>query len=101
MLHLKYDQNHKNSLDFYEKEENKEKQLYLVDRLITLNDTIYKSNYEFSKEIHKKFDTPELLEQKQGLISNLDKRNTVLYWFLIGGFLLLSIFIYMVQIRKN
>lgn len=86
---------YKSSLNFYEKEGNKEKQLYLIDRLITLNDTIYKSNYEFSKEIHKKFDTPELLEQKQRLISNLDKKNTVLYWLLTGGFLLLFIFIYL------
>lgn len=92
---------YKNSLQYYEEEGNKEKQVYLIDRLIKLNDTIYKSNYEFSKEIHQKFDTPELLEQKQKLISNLDKKNTTLYWFLGGGLLLLLVFIYLYSINQK
>ncbi|RMZ59165.1 AraC family transcriptional regulator [Chryseobacterium nematophagum] len=93
---------YKNSLRYYEKEGNQEKQLYLIDRLIKLNQTIYKSNYTFSKEIHQKFDTPELLEQKEKLISNLDNRNTILYWLLGGGLILLFIFIYLYNInRKN
>ncbi|ASW73122.1 hypothetical protein IQ37_13800 [Chryseobacterium piperi] len=86
---------YKNSLKYYEEEGNKEQQVYLIDRLIKLNDTIYASNYKFAKEIHQKFDTPELLEQKEKLILNLDKRNTVLYWGLGGGLLLLFLFIYL------
>jgi AraC-like DNA-binding protein len=92
---------YKNSLQYYEEEGNKEKQVYLIDRLIKLNDTIYKSNYEFSKEIHQKFDTPELLEQKEKLISNLDKRSTILYWLLGGGSLLLFTFIYLFNINQR
>ncbi|WP_114819067.1 helix-turn-helix domain-containing protein [Chryseobacterium sp. KLBC 52] len=92
---------YKNSLQYYELEGNKEKQVYLIDRLIKLNDTIYKSNYEFSKEIHQKFDTPELLEQKEKLISNLDKRSTILYWLLGGGSLLLFTFIYLFNINQR
>ncbi|MCC3216268.1 helix-turn-helix domain-containing protein [Chryseobacterium sp. X308] len=92
---------YKNSLQYYELEGNKEKQVYLIDRLIKLNDTIYKSNYEFSKEIHQKFDNPELLEQKQELISNLNKKNTTLYWFLGGGSLLLFTFIYLFNINQR
>ncbi len=92
---------YQNSLKFYEKTGNKKKQIYLIDRLIMLNDTIYKSNYEFSKKIHKKFDTPELLEQKQKLISNLNKRNIALYWSLSTGFLILLVFIYLYCINKK
>lgn len=92
---------YKNSLQYFEEEGNKEKQIYLIDRLIKLNDTIYKSNYEFSKEIHQKFDTPELLEQKEKLISNLDKRNTTLYGLLGGGVLLLILFIYLYNVNRK
>ncbi|UZT97280.1 helix-turn-helix domain-containing protein [Chryseobacterium fluminis] len=92
---------YKKSLQYYEEEGNKDKQVYLIDRLINLNDTIYKSNYEFSKEIHQKFDTPELLNQKQKLISNLDKKNTILYWFLGGGLVLLLIFVYLYSINQS
>ncbi|WP_312398347.1 helix-turn-helix transcriptional regulator [Chryseobacterium sp.] len=84
---------YKNSLKYYEEEGDKKKQVYLIDRLIKLNDTIYKSNYEFSKEVHKKFDTPELLEQKEKLISKLDKKSQILNWILGGAALLLLAFI--------
>lgn len=92
---------YKYSLQYYEKEGNKEKQIYLIDRLIGLNEVIYESNYKFSKKIHQKFDTPELLEQKEKLILNLDKRNTALYGLLGGGLLLLFIFIYLYNINRS
>ncbi|RMZ60673.1 AraC family transcriptional regulator [Chryseobacterium nematophagum] len=92
---------YKNSLQYYEGKGDKKKQIYLIDRVIKLNDTIYKSNYEFAKEIHQKFDTPELLEQKEKLISNLDKRNTTLYGLLGGGLLLLLVFIYLYNVNRK
>jgi len=92
---------YKNSLKYYEQEGDKEKQVYLIDRLIKLNDTIYKSNHEFSKEVHQKFDTPELLEQKEKLISSLGHRSMILYWISGGGFLLLFVFIFLYSTNQK
>ncbi|CAA7392580.1 helix-turn-helix domain-containing protein [Chryseobacterium fistulae] len=92
---------YKNSLQYYEGKGDKKKQIYLIDRVIKLSDTIYKSNYEFAKEIHQKFDIPELLEQKEKLISNLDKRNTTLYGLLGGGLLLFLLFIYLYNVNRK
>ncbi|AJW62944.1 DNA-binding transcriptional activator FeaR [Elizabethkingia miricola] len=89
------------SLHHYKEIGDKEKQLYLVNRLIELNKTIYESNYNFSKEIHQKYDTPELMEEKEKLISDLNVRNTLLYWWLGGGLLLLFLFIYLYSINRK
>ncbi|MBV8324990.1 helix-turn-helix domain-containing protein [Chryseobacterium sp.] len=92
---------YENTLNHYKLKDDKEKQLYLVNRLIELNKTIYESNYAFSKEIHQKYDTPELLEQKEKLITNLSLQNTVLYWWLGGGFLLLCLFVYLYTVNRK
>ncbi|WP_372483247.1 helix-turn-helix domain-containing protein [Elizabethkingia anophelis] len=89
------------SLNYYKKIGNKDQQLYLVNRLIDLNKTIYESKYDFSKEIHQKYDTPELIEEKEKLISDLKVRNTLLYWWLGGGLLLLFLFIYLYSINRK
>ena len=89
------------SLNYYKEIGNKDEQLYLVNRLIDLNKTIYESKYNFSKEIHQKYDTPELIEEKEKLISDLKVRNTLLYWWLGGGLLLLFLFIYLYSINRK
>ncbi|MCT3949242.1 helix-turn-helix domain-containing protein [Elizabethkingia anophelis] len=89
------------SLNHYKEIGDKEKQLYLVNRLIELNKNIYESNYNFSKEIHQKYDTPELIEKKEKLISDLSVRNTILYWWLGGGLLLLFVFICLYSINRK
>jgi len=89
------------SLNYYKEIGNKEKQLYLVNRLIDLNKVIYESNYNFSKEIHQKYDTPELIEEKEKLISDLSVHTAILYWWLGGGLSLLLLFIYLYSVNRK
>lgn len=77
-------------IDFYKKTGDKENQLKYIDKLFFADSIINNSKQYLSKEIYKKYDTPILLEKKEELIADLNRKNYVLYWCLGIGFLLIS-----------
>lgn len=82
-------------IDYYKKTGDKEKQLKYIDKLFYADSIINNSKQYLSKEIYKKYDTPLLLEKKEELINDLNNKNSVLYWCLGGGFIILSILLFM------
>lgn len=82
-------------IDYYKKTGDKEKQLKYIDKLFYADSIINNSKQYLSKEIYKKYDTPLLIEKKEELINDLNNKNSVLYWCLGGGLIILSILLFM------
>ena len=79
-------------IDYYKEKNNKEKQLYYIERFLKV-DKILDTQFRYvSRELPKKYDTPKLLEEKESIINDLKDRKTTLY-FSIGIllFILLSL----------
>ncbi|WP_294276271.1 helix-turn-helix transcriptional regulator [uncultured Chryseobacterium sp.] len=89
-------------VDYYKKTGDKEKQLKYIDKLFYADSIINNSKQYLSKEIYKKYDTPILLEKKEKLINELSNKNSLLYWCLGIGFLVISILAYVyIKNRKK
>lgn len=88
-------------IDYYKKTGNKEKQLQYIDKLFYADSIINNSKQYLSKEIYKKYDTPILLEKKQKLINELNNKNSLLYWFLGIGLLIISVLAYVFIKNKS
>ncbi|MGG8497427.1 helix-turn-helix domain-containing protein [Tenacibaculum sp. TC6] len=90
-------------IDNAKKERNEHEQLEYVSSLIKF-DSILDSNYKYLKNtITKKHDTPELIDQKDKLISKLNKKQGKLssqLLFLIIG-LIVSLLVILYVVRKN
>lgn len=77
-------------IDFYKKKNDLKKQLYYTQRLLKI-DTVLKNEYINVKEIiHKEYDIPRLVEDKESLILLLNKKNKS---FKYGNWILLIIVI--------
>ncbi len=81
-------------IDYYKKSGDKENQLKLIDKLFYADSIMNTSRQYLAKEIYKKYDAPILLEEKEKLISDLNNKNYLLYWFLGIGFIVTSILSY-------
>ncbi|MCU7617407.1 helix-turn-helix transcriptional regulator [Chryseobacterium sp. PBS4-4] len=82
-------------IDYYKNKGDKENQLKYINKLFHADSIINNSKQYLSKEIYKKYDTPILLEEKEKLISDLNNKNSILYWFLGIGFFTISILLFM------
>lgn len=61
----------------YKEQNNKDKQLFYIDRLLTV-DSILDNDYKYlSREINEKYSTPNLISEKQQIINSLQKKNKV------------------------
>lgn len=77
-------------IDFHKKKNDLKKQLYYTQRLLKI-DTVLKNEYINVKEIiHKEYDIPRLVEDKESLILLLNKKNKS---FKYGNWILLIIVI--------
>ncbi|MCY0976336.1 helix-turn-helix domain-containing protein [Chryseobacterium wangxinyae] len=89
-------------IEYYKKTGNKEKQLYYIEHLLSVDSILNRNNSFLSTEINKKYDTPILLEEKENLIADLNSKNYTLFWLLgIGGVLLVSLSVLQVKNRKK
>lgn len=89
-------------IDHYKKTGNKEKQLFYIEHLLSV-DSILNKNYSFlSKEINKKYDTPLLLNEKESLIEDLHSKNYTLFGVLgISSLLIAGLFFLQIKNRKK
>lgn len=89
-------------IDYYKKKGDKENQLKFIDKLFFADSIINSSKQYLSKEIYKKYDTPILLEKKEELINELSNKNSLSYWGLGIGFVIISVlgYIYLKNKRK-
>ncbi len=59
----------------YKEQDNKDKQLYYIDKLLVI-DSILDNDYKYlSRQINEKYSTPNLLAEKQQIIQSLQKNN--------------------------
>lgn len=66
-------------IDYYKEKNDKEKQLYYIDRFLKVNQKLDEEFRYLSVELPKKYDTPKLLEEKENIINDLKNKKTILY----------------------
>ncbi|AZA63030.1 helix-turn-helix domain-containing protein [Chryseobacterium indoltheticum] len=76
-------------IDYYKSKNNKEKQLYYIERFLKVDKKLDEQFKYLSTELPKKYDTPNLLHEKEQIINDLKIRKVILY--LSIGFLLIVI----------
>ncbi|WP_276964747.1 helix-turn-helix transcriptional regulator [Chryseobacterium sp.] len=74
-------------IDYYKEKNDKEKQLYYIDRFLKVDKKLDEQFQYLSTELPKKYDTPNLLQEKEEIINDLKNRKIILYASI--GFLLL------------
>lgn len=92
-------------INHYKREENLKEQLYYTNRLLKL-DSIYDSNYKYlSKNLFKKYHVPELLEDKEALIEELEgntkKLNIWIIILLIFTVVVLGVLYYYYRLKQQ
>ncbi|MGS0748313.1 helix-turn-helix domain-containing protein [Halpernia sp. GG3] len=90
-------------IEHYKKAGDKEKQLFYIEHFLEVNRILNKNSKILAKEINKKYDIPILLKEKENLISDLNSKNSVLFWIsgIIGFVLIILIFLYFNKSKKT
>jgi len=60
-------------INYYKKEKKLKKQLYYVERLLSVDSTLHSQYENLSTKFFEDYDTPELLNEQKEIISQLDK----------------------------
>ncbi|MDF2933807.1 MAG: hypothetical protein K0R36_3138 [Chryseobacterium sp.] len=76
-------------IDYYKENNNKEKQLYYVNRFLTVYKELDSKFRYISRELPRRYDAPKLLQEKENIIREIENKKTISYVFI--GFLLLSL----------
>ncbi|WHF51940.1 helix-turn-helix transcriptional regulator [Chryseobacterium gotjawalense] len=89
-------------IEHYKKTNDKENQLLYIEHLLDVDSILNKSNHILYTELNKKYDTPILLKEKEKLISELDSKNSILFWItgIIGLILIVFLFLYYKNNKK-
>ncbi|ASW75609.1 hypothetical protein IQ37_09630 [Chryseobacterium piperi] len=66
-------------IDYYKSINDQEKQLYYIDRFLKVDKKLDEQFEYLSTELYQKYDTPNLLEEKERIISSLENRKIILY----------------------
>jgi len=83
-------------IDYYKEKNDKEKQLYYIDRFLKVDKKLDEQFEYLSAELPKKYDTPNLLQEKESIINDLKNRKKILYVSIsiLAIILLLVLFLY-------
>ncbi|MDV7697831.1 helix-turn-helix domain-containing protein [Chryseobacterium soli] len=65
-------------IDYYKEKNNKEKQLYYIERFLKVDQKLDEQFKYLSAELPRKYDTPNLLQEKEHIINDLENRKTIL-----------------------
>lgn len=90
-----------NLIEIYKKNDQPENQLKYINRLLIVDDALDKNYKELTKNIFNKYDTPELIKQKNNLINRLkdDSYTKNIVIAVIG--ILLTIFLILLYTQKK
>lgn len=66
-------------IDYYKEKNNKEKQLFYIDRFLKVDQKLDEQFKYLSVELPKKYDTPNLIQEKEEIINDLKNRKTILH----------------------
>ncbi len=70
---LVFREGYESLIDYY-KETSNDKQLEYIEKLLKMDSLLYRNQGHLIKEIAKKYETPQLLAEKEALISGLEKK---------------------------
>lgn len=88
-------------IEYYEEENSIKEQLFYTQRLLYV-DSILDSRFQSLRDtIYKKYDTPLLLENKEQLISQLQKRKNNSYWITIISLLVVFVVIILLILQRK
>lgn len=67
-------------IEHYKIASDKENQLLYIEHLLSIDSILHENKYNLSNIINTNYDTPNLLSEKQKIISDLDSQNLKLFW---------------------
>ncbi|HAT3990945.1 TPA: AraC family transcriptional regulator [Elizabethkingia anophelis] len=79
-------------IQYFKEKNDKEKQLYYIDRFLKVHEKLDSQFRYIAKELPKQYDVPNLIKEKENIISNLKNRKKA-YYLLIGALVLLLLFV--------
>ncbi|MBF7092720.1 helix-turn-helix domain-containing protein [Flavobacterium sp. ALJ2] len=92
-------------ITYYKNLGDKENQLKYITTYMTIDSTLQKNYRELNKLVHKEYDTPRLISDKEKLIASLNNDKIVTYWGLGVLFLITigagSFGMYQYQLKKK
>ena len=90
-------------IEHYKNAGNKEKQLFYIERFMEVNRILNRNSKILAKEIYKNYDIPILLKEKETLISDLNSKNSILFWVsgIVGFILIILLFLYFNKSKKT
>ncbi|CAM3935148.1 MULTISPECIES: AraC family transcriptional regulator [Flavobacterium] len=90
-------------IKYYRENGNKEKQLYYLNTLMSI-DSIFQINYkELTKKFKKEYDIPNLMREKEEIIEGLheDKKSNYGIMTVLGVIVIISLFLVIQQIQQK
>lgn len=88
-------------IEYYKANNNQQKQLYYIDRFLILDKKLDEQVQYLATELPKKYDTPNLLQEKEDIIDELKVRKNILYISLGVLLLVLLVIIYLYYKSKK
>ncbi len=90
-------------IEYYRKLGDKENQLKYVEHLLLAGNILNKNNFKLWTDLNKNYDTPNLLKEKERLISELGRQNSTLFWIstLIGILLVILLILINKYIKRT
>jgi len=75
-------------IEYYKSKNDKEKQLYYIERFLTIYKELDSKFRYISRELPRRYEAPKLLQEKENIISEIEHKRTTSY--VIAGILLLG-----------
>lgn len=92
-------------IDYYKENNDKEKQLYYVDRFLKVDQVLDGQFRYISRELPRRYDTPELQQEKENITNELTKRKSLFYivlsLLLISHLLFINVYFKYKKSEKN
>ncbi|TZF99807.1 helix-turn-helix domain-containing protein (plasmid) [Chryseobacterium panacisoli] len=92
-------------IDYYKENGDKEKQLYYVDRFLKVDQVLDTQFRYISRELPRRYDTPELQQEKENITNELTKRKSLFYivlsLLLISHLLFINVYFKYKKSEKN
>ena len=92
-------------IDYYKENNDKEKQLYYVDRFLKVDQVLDTQFRYISRELPRRYDTPELQQEKENITNELTKRKSLFYivlsLLLISHLLFINVYFKYKKSEKN
>lgn len=95
---------YKDIIEYFKSIDDKENQLFYINKMIDFDSIIDKDYKEIDKKIRERYDVPNLLKQKEGLIKSINNKNleyqNLIIVLSVMSMLIFGLFFYQYRKRK-